>query len=81
MGQRILQPAGEPTALPGARSVWGGVRAWEHELATVLATDDGTPESRDCIAHARATAVTAMRDMLLRGIPAGEMENQIWRGP
>lgn len=54
-----------------ARFVWGDVRAWEHEPATVLATDDRTPESRGCIAHARATAVTALRDMLLRGIPAG----------
>lgn len=60
--------------------VWDDVLAWERELATVLAADDRTPESRERIAHARATAVTAMRDMLLRGIPAGERANQLWRG-
>ncbi|MFE2131537.1 hypothetical protein [Streptomyces amritsarensis] len=60
--------------------VWDAVRAWERELATVLAADDGTPQSRERIARARATAVTAMRDMLLSGIPAGETENQVWRG-
>ncbi|MEV7508493.1 hypothetical protein AB0O42_09355 [Streptomyces sp. NPDC089922] len=64
----------------GEMYAWRDVRAWERELAAALATDDGTPESRDRLARARATAVTAMRDMLLGGISAGEMENRIWRG-
>ncbi|MET9608110.1 hypothetical protein ABZZ17_24090 [Streptomyces sp. NPDC006512] len=55
--------------------VWDDVLAWERELATVLAADDGTPESRERIARARVTAVTAMRDMLLSGILAGERVN------
>ncbi|MFF2198295.1 hypothetical protein [Streptomyces sp. NPDC058157] len=59
---------------------WDDVLAWERALATVLATDDGGPESRERMAGARATAVAAMRDMLLRGIPAGELVNQLWRG-
>ncbi|MFJ3514329.1 hypothetical protein [Streptomyces sp. NPDC090131] len=59
--------------------VWDDVLAWERELATVLAAADGSPESGERIARARATAVTAMRDMLLRGVPAGETANQSWR--
>ncbi|MFJ3633811.1 hypothetical protein [Streptomyces sp. NPDC090112] len=51
--------------------MWDAVRAWERKPATVLAEEDRTPESRERIAHARATAVTAMRDMLLRGCPGG----------
>ncbi|MEU8432816.1 hypothetical protein AB0F18_07840 [Streptomyces sp. NPDC029216] len=59
--------------------VWDDVLRWERDLATVLATDDGTEESGEQIARARATATSAMRGMLLRGIPAGERVNQIWR--
>ncbi|MFK0016945.1 hypothetical protein [Streptomyces sp. NPDC091027] len=59
--------------------MWDAVRAWERKLATVLAEEDGTPESRERSAHARATAMTAMRDMVLRGIPRGRRVNDIWR--
>ncbi|RPF43686.1 hypothetical protein EDD96_0192 [Streptomyces sp. Ag109_G2-6] len=59
--------------------VWDDVLGWERALATALAADDGTAKSRERTASARATAVAAMRDMLLRGIPAGETANQIWR--
>jgi hypothetical protein len=60
--------------------VWDDVLAWERALATALATDDGTAESCERIARAKGRAVEAMRDMLLRGIPAGERVNQVLRG-
>ncbi|GAA0272752.1 hypothetical protein GCM10010302_07940 [Streptomyces polychromogenes] len=59
--------------------VWDDVLAWERALSAALAADDGTAESRERTARARASAVTAMRDMLLRGIPAGEIANRVWR--
>ncbi|WP_331728101.1 hypothetical protein [Streptomyces sp. NBC_00158] len=54
--------------------------SWERALATALADGDGTADGRERTLRARATAVAAMRDMLLRGIPAGERVNRIRRG-
>lgn len=59
--------------------VWDRVRDWERRLAEVLAADDGSEDSRRRGEAAKRAAVSEMRDMFLRGIPAGERSNQIWR--
>ncbi|MFG2296067.1 hypothetical protein [Streptomyces sp. NPDC048603] len=64
-----LQYAG---SAQGEMYVWGRVGAWEKALAEVLATGDGTEESRRRIEEARERATGDMRDMLLRAIPKGD---------
>lgn len=59
--------------------VWDRVRAWERRLADVLAADDGSEDGRRRSQAAKRAAVSEMRDMFLRGIPAGESSNRIWR--
>ncbi|WP_405827199.1 MULTISPECIES: hypothetical protein [unclassified Streptomyces] len=62
----------------GEMYAWNKVGAWQRQLTEVLAADDGSEESRHRVTAAKRAAASAMRDMLLAGIPAGVQTNQTW---
>ncbi|MER6391536.1 hypothetical protein ABT236_24110 [Streptomyces sp. NPDC001523] len=70
----------------GEMYAWNRVLRWQRQLVEALTTadapsgDDGGrgTSSRHRAAEARGAATSAMRDMLLAGITAGEQTNQIW---
>uniref|UniRef100_A0AAU2K2V9 Uncharacterized protein n=1 Tax=Streptomyces sp. NBC_00049 TaxID=2903617 RepID=A0AAU2K2V9_9ACTN len=62
----------------GEMYAWNKVGAWRRQLSEALAADDGSEESRHRVTEAKRAATSAMRDMLLAGIPAGVATNRIW---
>jgi hypothetical protein len=54
------------------------VLARERQSADALAADDRSEKSRQRVTAAKRAAVSAMRDMLLDGIPSGKRANRTW---